>query len=82
MGYVYRAFTSCTIFGVYIGPYMSSDTCSIHFYTSELHPVHVVYGVYRAFTSCTMLGVYIGPYITGDTLGVYITEQNFIMYRT
>ena len=34
---------TCRIHG--IGPYSKSDTYPVHFYTSDIHPVHVVYGV-------------------------------------
>ena len=71
---------TCCIHG--IGPYSTGDTYPVHFYTSDIHPVHVVYGVlghiqpliHSLYTfilqKYTLYMSYmhgIGPYSTGDT---------------
>ena len=36
---------TCRIHG--IGPYSTGDTCPLHFYTSDIHPAHIVCAVLR-----------------------------------
>ena len=42
---LYIRYTNCTCSIHGIGPYSTIDTELIHFYTSDIHPVHVVYAV-------------------------------------
>ena len=39
--YIRHSACTCRIRG--IGPYSTGDTWPVHFYTSDIHPVHVVY---------------------------------------
>ena len=78
---LYIRYTSCTCRLRGIGPYTNGDTWPVHFYTSDIHPVHVVYAVlghiqpvihaytllYIRHTPCTCRIHGIGPYSTGDT---------------
>ena len=41
--YIRHSPCTCRIHG--IGPYSTGDTYPVHFYTSDIHPVHVVYAV-------------------------------------
>ena len=41
--YIRHTPCTCRIHG--IGPYSTIDTYPVHFYTSDIHPVHVVYAV-------------------------------------
>ena len=41
--YIRHTPCTCRIHG--IGPYSTGDTWLVHFYTSDIHPVHVVYAV-------------------------------------
>ena len=41
--YIRHSPCTCRIHG--IGPYSTGDTYPVHFYTSDIHPVHVVYTV-------------------------------------
>ena len=42
---LYIRHTPCTCRKCGIGPYSTGDTWLVHFYTSGIHPVHVVYAV-------------------------------------
>ena len=42
---LYIRYTSCTCRLHGIGPYTNGDTWPVHIYTSDIHPVHVVYAV-------------------------------------
>ena len=42
---LYIRHTPCTCRIPGIGPYTNGDTCSVHIFTSDIHPVHVVYTV-------------------------------------
>ena len=42
---LYIRHTPCTCRIRGIGPYSTGDTWLVHFYTSDIHPVHVVYAV-------------------------------------
>ena len=42
---LYIRHTPCTCRIRGIGPYSTGDTYPVHFYTSDIHPVHVVYAV-------------------------------------
>ena len=44
--YLYIRHTPCTCRIHFIGPYSTGDTYPVHFYTSDIHPVHVVYAVF------------------------------------
>ena len=43
--HLYIRHTPCTCRICGIGPYSTGDTWPVHFYTSDIHPVHVVYAV-------------------------------------
>ena len=51
-----------------IGPYTTSDTSPVHIYTSDIHPVHVVYAVFG----------HIQPVIHG----LYTVQGVCLMYKT
>ena len=44
---LYIRHTPCTCRMHFIGPYSTIDTQLIHFYTSDIHPAHVLYVVFR-----------------------------------
>ena len=66
---LYIRHTSCTCRIHGIGQYSTGDTWPVHFYTSDIHPVHVV---------CTVLG-HIQPLI--HSLYTFI-HQTFTMYMS
>ena len=82
--YIRHTPCTCRIRG--IGPYSTDDTWPVHFYTSDIHPVHVVYAVLGHIqpvihslytfiirhTPCTCRICVIGPYSIGDTWPVLL----------
>ena len=66
---LYIRYTSCTCRLRHIGPYTNGDTWPVHFYTSDIHVVHVVY---------TVLG-HIQPVI--HTLYTFI-HQTYTLYMS
>ena len=77
--------TPCTCRMHGIGPYNNVDTWPVHFYTSDIHPIHVVYTVlghiqplihslctlYIRHSPCTCRIHDIGPYNNVDTWPVH-----------
>ena len=81
--YIWHTPCTCRIRG--IGPYPTGDTWPVHFYTSDMHAVHVAYAVlghiqpvihilytlYIRHKPCTCRIHGIGKYTTGDTWPVH-----------
>ena len=82
---LYIRHTVCTCRIRFIVPYSTGDTWLVHFCTSDIHPIHVVYAelgyiqkviqglytfIHQTF-ACTCYIRSIGPYSTGDTFPVH-----------
>ena len=63
--------TSCTCRIRGIGPYSTGDTWLVHFYTSDIHPVHVIYAV-LGHIPMVIHGLYSVQIYTSDIYHVHV----------